>query len=67
MSAPEVNPYAPIFGELVRAGRMVVNGEEITGVVIALSEDSLRALPRIPIYKRVVVIAMPEGEEAKTK
>lgn len=44
-----------IEGELIRAGTMRVGGEEATGVFISMTIGELRAIKRLPMYRRVAV------------
>lgn len=47
----------PIRGTLTNAGTMTVGGEDgRTGLFIAMSEDELRAVPRLPMYCKVAVV-----------
>lgn len=55
-----VGPLAPLFGDFVRAGTMNVSGEETIGCAIAMTEESLRAAPRLPFYRRVAVLAVDD-------
>lgn len=64
-AAPDPNPATPghvgvgssaLLGEFVRAGTMVVSGEELTGYVVATTVDELRSAPRLPMYRRVAII-----------
>jgi hypothetical protein len=55
-----VGPVAPLFGVFVRAGTMNVSGEETIGCAISMTEDALRAAPRLPFYRRVTVLAVDD-------
>ena len=55
-AAPAAAPLAPITGELTRAGTFLIRDEECTGLVISLSPDKLRAIPSLPLYRRVAVV-----------
>lgn len=44
-----------VVGQLVRAGTMMVSGEEIIGIVVAVPVETLRALPHLPMYRDVAV------------
>lgn len=54
--APEAEAPAPIYGQLTRAGTFAIRDEECTGLLISLSVDELRAIPRLPMYRRVAVV-----------
>jgi len=57
MSTPNIE------GELVWAGTMNVRGEVWTGVFVRLTPDELRAVPSLPMYRRVAVVAVGETQE----
>ena len=55
-AGPAAEPPAPITGQLTRAGTFPVRDEECTGLVISLSVAELRAIPSLPMYRRVAVV-----------
>ncbi len=48
-------PSFVIPGVLIRAGTFPVRDEEITGLVISCSRETLAALARLPMYQPVIV------------
>lgn len=46
---------AGLSGVLVRAGTFVASGEEVTGYVVASTIEELKAVPRLPMYRRVQI------------
>lgn len=45
-----------LTGELVRAGTMIVGGEEITGYAVSSSIEELRKVRHLPMYRRVAIV-----------
>ncbi len=52
----------PMTGELVRVGTMNVSGEELTGYFVQTTVEELRAVRRLPIYRRVEIREIAEAD-----
>jgi hypothetical protein len=50
-----------VVGKLVRAGTMTVSGEEVTGFVIEIPVEVLRALPHLPMYREITLETVSEN------
>ena len=45
-----------LAGDLIRAGTMTVEGEEVTGLFIRMTVEELRAVEYLPMYRRVAIV-----------
>lgn len=54
-----------LTGQLVRAGTMTVEGEEITGYVVSCTRDQLRALVRVHMYEQVEISRLAERDQER--
>ena len=52
-----------LFGVLTRAGSLVVNEESDCGLVISMTQDELRAVKHLPMYRRVKIVTASEWNE----
>jgi hypothetical protein len=48
------------FGQLTRAGTFPIRDEETTGFVVSCSREQIAALPRLPMYRDVVIVERTE-------
>lgn len=63
-AAPGEHPNAAVrsllrgspHGQLTRAGTFSIREEEATGFVVSCSREQLAALPRLPMYREVVIV-----------
>lgn len=55
-----------VVGKLVRAGTMMVSGEEVTGFVIEIPAETLRALPHLPMYRKITLETVSENPTSTT-
>ena len=51
-----------LTGEVIRMGAMNVSGEELDGVFVRVTRDELRALERAPLYQRVALVVIGDGD-----
>lgn len=43
-------------------GSMTVSGEELDGVFVRVSKDEMRALEKTPLYQRIALVPVGEGQ-----
>lgn len=48
------------YGQLTRAGTFPIRDEETTGFVVSCSFEQIAALPRLPMYRDVVIVERSE-------
>jgi hypothetical protein len=53
----------PIYATLTHAGTISINGSEAIGVFLSMEADELRNAPRLPFYRRVAVVEVPDGQD----
>lgn len=61
-AAPDVDSGA-LFGVLTRAGSLFVNKEADCGLVISMTQEELRAVKHLPMYRRVKIVTATEWNE----
>jgi hypothetical protein len=52
--------FIPLMGELVFAGDLVVNGEEMSGCALIIDRATLIASNTLPMYQKCVIIPVKE-------
>jgi hypothetical protein len=54
-----------LFGQLINAGSLIVNGETLIGCAVMVRYEDLKAQPTLPMYKNVVIIPAAELEQLR--
>jgi len=45
-----------LFGQLISAGTMSIDGERVAGLFVAVSESALKGAKSIPLYQSVAIL-----------